>query len=211
MRKSTLLFLSIISLFLANISMSGPLSKVYYNLPCKLRSSNYCKKDKWFRKDKKDGCAGVKTKCRRKFCKHNCFGSIVAKKGTGIYRLCQSNCDPQEMGNATREERLTFKKRFEDKSVKRKRDVGEFISKILSKKIWCEDQCDFDETNPRSCNSKKVKSDDHWKVCAENCYFIPDIKEHAEMCMKKPAIKPKPKLKPKKRRRKRDFKIPSLF
>lgn len=89
------------------------------------------------------------------------------------------------MTTLSRSERLLFQERFEDKTILRKREVNQFIDSLLSRLPWCEGECDYDENEPESCASKKAKADDHWSVCAQNCYFVKDIKEHAEMCVQK--------------------------
>lgn len=151
-------------------------------LPCRLRNSNSCKNPKYFKKDLKDKCAGPKTNCRQKFCQYTCFGSTIPEKESDTYRLCQLHCDPTEMTSLSRPDRLTFQERFEDKTVRRKHELKSYIDTLLSRLPWCEGECDYDESNPTSCQNKHAKADDHWAVCAQNCHFIKDIKEHAEQC-----------------------------
>ncbi|MFN7662179.1 MAG: hypothetical protein ACK5PQ_00405 [Alphaproteobacteria bacterium] len=166
-------------------------------LPCSMRNSNYCKDPKYFKKDLKDGCASIRGNCRKKFCNANCFDSTnIPEKEGEVYRLCQLHCDPQEITHLSRKERILFQTRFEDKKTKRKHEVMRYVDNLLSRLPWCEGECDYDETSPNSCKTNRVKSADHWSVCAQNCYFIKDIKDHAEKCAQKrqgPPVKPRPK------------------
>src|SRR3989344_3276604 len=85
-------------------------------------------------------------------------------------------------GGFSRGERKTFDERFNDRTLRRKREITAAIAKLLSMKIWCEDQCDYDENAPESCQFKGPASDTRWPSCAQQCWFIKDIKEHAEQC-----------------------------
>ncbi|HCI49078.1 MAG: hypothetical protein A2977_00580 [Alphaproteobacteria bacterium RIFCSPLOWO2_01_FULL_45_8] len=158
-------------------------------VPCRLRNSNYCKNPDIFLRDKKDGCAKPDGNCRRKFCQANCLGATIPEKGSDLYRLCQINCDSgginfdtEKDSGFSRGERKTFDERFNDRTLRRKREITAAIAKLLSMKIWCEDQCDYDENAPESCQFKGPASDTRWPSCAQQCWFIKDIKEHAEQC-----------------------------
>jgi hypothetical protein len=188
-------FLKVALFLMMTSGLMAPFSFAGSRLPCAVRNSNYCKNPKYFKQDKKDGCAGPRTNCRQKFCRANCFSPSSPLKSDdpqSIYKLCQTNCDPQEMTSLSRQERALFQERFEDKTVKRKHELNQYIDSLLSRLPWCEGECDYDETNPGSCSSKHAKLEDHWAVCAKNCHFLKDIKEHADYCVNQQQMQIKP-------------------
>ncbi|UNM05745.1 MAG: hypothetical protein H6925_04385 [Holosporaceae bacterium] len=142
-----------------------------------------------FRLDLKDGCAGMKSQCRHVFCKSNCFNE-EAPTDTKIIQNCRAHGSPLDLPNISFKEKNLYRDRFEDKQSRRKREVSNFIATVLSNQIWCESECDYDEKSP-SCRVKG-KVNHHWKTCASKCFFIKDIKEHAEGCSQKLSLAPKP-------------------
>ncbi len=180
--------------FICALVLLGPewamASGLRHQLHCRVRSSRYCKNLATFRLDLKDGCASPKSRCRRVFCKHNCFGE-TAPTDTETIQNCRAHCNPLDLPNTTFNEKRLYRERFENKQSKRKREVSDFIATILSNQIWCESECDYNEENP-SCKTKG-NVNHHWQTCASKCFFIKDIKEHAESCLQKIALAPKPR------------------
>ena len=188
--KLVLFFALILSVLAPDYALAA--GSLRHQLLCRLRRSSGCKNLATFRIDLKDGCATEESACRRTFCKHNCYqGHGPVEKV--MLTNCQAYCDPNEIKGTTRQERLFFRHSFEDRRARRKRQVADFIANILSTQIWCESECDYDERNP-TC-----RTDGHaqkkWAECARRCYFMSDIKQHADACLDKLAISPKPSIK----------------
>ena len=184
------ILIKIISLTLL-IGLNTEARNLRSSLFCKVRNSTACKNLNTFMQDIRDNCADPKSNCRNKFCTHNCYGT-KAPKDRATRSACYTYCDPQDF-SVTLRERQIFKRRFEDKHSRRRKEVTDFIARVLSNQIWCESECDFEEDAP-SCQYKKGKAKKHWEACASVCYFIKDIKAHADMCLNKLKIAPKPKL-----------------
>lgn len=218
-------FLKTVLFLMVGVGIISPISFAGSKLPCRLRNSNYCKDPKYFERDKRDGCGGPKTNCRQKFCAANCFGPEAPEKNAkpgSIYSLCQANCDPEFINVSPQDKRL-FISRFFDLTVQRRRETGDYVRSIQGPLLdKCRNRCDYEcqatevvvgqdrqarlvcADSISSCKTKEIPNGDAatWADCAKDCFFLSDIKEHADYCVtkgreerqdKRPKPAPRPK------------------
>jgi hypothetical protein len=108
-----------------------------------------------------------------------------------------------------RKERQIFNERFLDLALQRHKEAADEARRIqISLFDKCNDRCKYTcntvASNPQtgklfcadkeaSCKTKMIKNGDPdiWADCAKDCFFLSDIKAHAEQCAQRPTPKPR--------------------